>query len=121
MDVIKEYCLLKGRAAVDEKFVVIGLSRGASMSLAKIMSYSPDMRQVTLSTSLCNIRIWLLGYVDLGADRLLLVLQLSRKRCFGSMGTFYSGDSSCKAICYVDDADSRTCVACYMRRLVWGL
>ena len=54
MQVIEEYYLFKGHAIVDEKFVVIGLSRGASMDLDKTILDSPDMGQVTLSTSLCN-------------------------------------------------------------------
>lgn len=32
MEVIKGYRLFRSRAAVDEKFIAIGLSRGASMS-----------------------------------------------------------------------------------------
>ena len=57
MEVIKEYCLFRGSAATDEKFVVIGLSRGASMNLNKTILDSPDTRQVTLSTSLCNSHV----------------------------------------------------------------
>ncbi|KAF6223546.1 hypothetical protein HO133_000389 [Letharia lupina] len=59
--VIKEYSLCRGRAAIDDKFVVIGLSRGASTDLNKTILDSPDMRQITLSTSLCNLRISLPG------------------------------------------------------------
>ncbi len=54
MQVIEEYYLFRDHAVVDEKFVVIGLSRGASTDFDKTILDSPDMGQVTLSTSLCN-------------------------------------------------------------------
>ena len=63
MEVIKEYGLFRGRAAIDEKFIVIGLSRGASMILNRPVLDLSDVRQIMRLTSLCNIRTWSPGYV----------------------------------------------------------
>ena len=63
MEVIKEYGLFRGRAAIDEKVIVIGLSRGASMIISRPVLDLSDVRQIMRLTSLCNIRTWLPEYV----------------------------------------------------------
>ena len=63
MEVIKEYNLFGGRAAIDEKFIVIGLSRGASMFFNRPMLDLSDVRQIMRLTSLCKIHTWLPEYV----------------------------------------------------------
>ena len=57
VEVIEQYRLFRGHAAIDEKFVMIGLSRGASTKLRGTILDSPDMGQVTPSTSLCSFHI----------------------------------------------------------------
>ena len=76
MEVIKEYGLFRGRAAIDEKFIVIGLSRGASMILNRPVLDLSDVRQIMRLTSLCNIRTWLQEYVFFQDNLCFLVLEL---------------------------------------------
>ena len=63
MEVIKAYGLFRGRAPIDEKFIVIGLSRGASMILNREALDLSDVRQIMRLTLLCNIRTWSPEYV----------------------------------------------------------
>ena len=77
MEVIRVYGLFRGRAAIDEKFIVIGLSRGASMILNRQALDLSDLRQIMRLTSLWNIRTWLPEYVFLRENPRFLVLELS--------------------------------------------
>ena len=88
MEVIKAYGLFRGRAAIDEKFIVIGLSRGASMRVNRPTLNLPDVRQIMRLTSLCNIRTWLPEYVFFRDNPCCLVPELSCEMVLEETQTF---------------------------------